>query len=287
MSSSRRRGHLGVRRERARAVAPRSVALGMGALGILVASGCLLPDYGIRLRQEGDNLAPVRIVEPAETTAALRCACDPEACAAAMDMSQDSGGDGVEITPECPLPPASGVPHLLDPNEYPFCICPAGQTDSLALVGFELFVEDQDEDDTLYAAILLDAAEATSPPLAVAYETYLNPGVPLQRVDGLYVPLERPSPVLRRIFIGDVNGRIDLCNGEILSPGLHVATLLATDRPWFSTPLPSDPDAPLIVQVGVPDLASGATYDTVDYVFSCVDVNEDPACSTRCQEATP
>jgi hypothetical protein len=81
--------------------------------------------------------------------------------------------------------------------------------------------------------------------------------------------------------LGDGDKRVDLCNDvdsldKPLARGYHTLRLIVTDRPWFS-----DDSGP---KFGVPDLASGATYDTLTYIFHCDDKTnpDDDHCVTEC-----
>lgn len=258
----------------------------------LLAVSCILPDQDIIVRTEDQNDAPVRIVEPTPLSLAVRCACDPSGCTA---------NDPVDWDPTCPQPDASGLPHFLDPDvnaQFQFCSCPLGEVDQDQLPAFELFAEDQDVDndapkDDLFAVLLLDLESSDDPTSRVAFTRYLNPNNPLPAAFGDYAPELRPSPQLRSIFIGDVDARIDLCNGNLspLSVGWHTVRVLVTDRPWFTATVSGDEGSneTTVQQVGVPDVASGATFDSRDYTFFCSsqEVTDDPFdCANRCAEAS-
>lgn len=82
---------------------------------------------------------------------------------------------------------------------------------------------------------------------------------------------------------------IDLCNlppalgSSTFMVGLHDLQFLVTDRPFFEEVLPAlDPAHPPSkrLRIGVPDLAAGATYDYVSYVFECLDATLEPS---RCE----
>ena len=260
----------------------------------LLAVACILPDQDIIVRTEDQNDSPVRIVQPTPLSLAAQCACDPAGCTAA---------DPADWNPTCPQPDASGLPHFLDPGTNPqfqFCSCPLGEVDPDQLPAFELFAEDQDVEndapkDDLFAVLLLDLQADDDPTSRVAYTRYLNANNPLPAAFGDYAPELRPSPQLRSVFIGDVDARIDLCNGNLspLSVGWHTVRVLVTDRPWFTTSVTGggqgDGGETTVQQIGVPDVAAGATFDSRDYTFFCSNQEEDGDpfdCANRCQEAS-
>jgi hypothetical protein len=236
-----------------------------GAIGL----ACIIPDQDIKVVVTGVNDFSVRFVEGIPLPEAARCACQ---------VNQD------ETCGECPLPSATGLPTYLDPSDpaYQFCVCGDNKVDEGRLYGTSLFVEDQDEDDDLYAAALLD----WDPTLGdhafdyVAYRNYLDPGTPLDLFQSTYETkvILRPRPFVRSITLIDPQTqRFDLCNdaGRPVAPGVHTLSVLVTDRPWFKReggPIGTDDDGPESMTVelqGVPDIAAGATYDFRTYVFTC------------------
>ena len=264
-----------------------------GAAAAAAFGACIVPDTGIVLT--GDlNAAAVQILERAPVTVDLDCACDE-----ASGINCDPEEPRETWNPNaCPQPLASGLPHLMsrDLPQYTFCACPPGQFDNSPLPGVEILVNDLDVDedgeplDELFAALLVDADATADPTQAVGYLNYLNPNVPLSPFISEYQPIQQQRPKLRRVLIRDTTGTWDLCNGAgtPLTPGWHQVTLLTTDRPWFSVQDPIDPTAPPIVQLGVTDLAAGATQDQSHYVFHCYNGDDtvageiDPECESRC-----
>ena len=267
---------------------PATVAVLGSVFGPLVFAGCILPDSGIIVRSDDENESPVRFVEPTGLTLSARCACDPGACPA--DEPPETWN------PVCPLPDDPGLPHLLDPTEpqFRFCSCALGEVDNQPLPAIELFVEDQDQkdgqpEDSLFAVLLLDYDAGQNPTTRLAYQRYLNPSEPLFSAVSDYSPTLRPDPQLRSIFIGDENAQFDLCNGNLapLTEGWHTFTVLVTDRPWFTAEVvPEGETEPLSVQqLGVPDIAAGASFDTSEYAFFCesqADEDDPFDCASRC-----
>jgi hypothetical protein len=110
---------------------------------------------------------------------------------------------------------------------------------------------------------------------------------------------------VRRIYVGDPETLSwDLCNGDPrVKPGFNTLTVLVTDRYWNKVTLEPEDDAgpsePTIQdQIGVVDIAGGATYDTQTYTFYCSSADDpnnpvtpnpgamghDPfGCAERCQ----
>lgn len=263
----------------------------VGAITLVVAvatssliGSCLVPDDDIQLDERG-NAHAVRFVERTALTLAAQCSCSPnpgEACDPGQDVSEWSPGS-------CPQVDGTGIPHFLDPAVYTLCACETLDT----LPYFELFVEDQDtvrnDDgqavprDDLYAVALLDFDPDTDDPTQkVRYQTQLPPREELPKGPPLN-PLGQEARQLRQLLIGDLSeGLFNPCfeNGQPLEPGLHELTIMVTDRFWLSVPAVNDPDV-LDPQLGVPDLANGATFDMTRYVFSCV-AADDPVCDTSC-----
>lgn len=261
-------------------------ALSGCALSGCALSGCILADKDIEIEDEKiSNRTPVRLVEPVVLSDEAELACD----ANLEDMR-------VVTCPQPATDPRDALPHYLDPNyiitsddspsrPWYFCSCAPGQRDDRAL-SYTLYVEDQDEKpktrdprDPLYGALFLDLPPRTdAPDKYVDYPRNLNPLAPLDLAQDIdYRPLYRRDPHLRQLVLGDTDVPLDLCNGgrTVLAPGLHTLTVMVTDRPWFK----GDLDIP---QVGMPDLASGATFDTITYIFYChVDSGDDSDDSTK------
>ncbi|MCB9566258.1 MAG: hypothetical protein H6710_03420 [Myxococcales bacterium] len=250
----------------ARAVA---LALPLAALAAALAAACVIPDRDIIIKDETiSNRYAVRIVEPLRLTVEASEACD------------DPETDPLE---ECPQPPPDDprnvLPHFLDPSNplYAFCSCPKGQGDAGAQPTFSIYIEDRDldaqnEPDEIFAALLLDYTPTNAKPHdSVRYRNFVNPQEPLPRAASIdYQPIGRPDPLLRELTLGNEFRPFDLCNGAIdtpLSPGFHSLSVIVTDRPWF-TP---DDDGLQTIQEGVPDLAAGATFDVLTYVFFCAE----------------
>ena len=262
-------------------------------------AACIIPDKEIDVVDARfSNRFAVRLLEPT-----LLSAQAAEAADIACDASNLSMED------ECPQPgadPALTLPHFLDNRlpEYNFCSCEAGATDSQALGQFTLYVEDQDEertrepDDDIYAALLLDLDPADPKPhRSVAYADYLDPKEPLGLAAFRLAPLLRRNPHLRQLTLGFET--FDLCNGAYAKPleyGYHTLKVMVTDRAWFKHVVEAEEDTGQevgqeITHVGVPDLAAGATYDSITYVFHCStrehedqEGNKSDNCSLRCSD---
>lgn len=268
-------------------------------LVLAAASSCVLADTDIEFVEDAiSNRNPVRLVEATMLSEEAEEACDPDP------------DDKVII--RCPQPgvdPSDVHPHFLDPEfeiknsvesdadperPYTFCTCTPPRVDS-ARLSLTLFVEDEDEEprtrdpkDKIYAALLLDMPKgATEPYKYVDYENYLDPESPLPMFTDAYKPPRRRDPRLRVLDLGvDVFGRergVDLCTGgrRRLSVGYHSLTVMVTDRRWF---LPRGSQGRR--HIGVPDIANGATFDTMTYVFRCAGESEedDPSnCAQRCE----
>jgi hypothetical protein len=237
-------------------------ALMLGAL--MLGLSCIIPDRDIQVRTTDFNLYPVRFVEGIPLTEDARCDCDADAC-------------------ECPLPDFTQLPAFLDPNAFEFCICMENNYDANRLPGVFLYVEDQDEvdgepADLLYAAALLDWSPTLGVPAFdyVAYRSYLDPSISLNLAPvGSYENdvIKRPRPYVRSIAL-TFDDAFDLCNGagRPLEPGFHTVSFIVTDREW-STRI-SD-EGMKVTNEGVPDIASGATYDIQTYVFQCLAEGDD------------
>lgn len=264
------------------------LALGTGALILAASLSCVLPDRDINIVDEDiQNKHAVRIIEPTQLSATAKVACD-----AALKALQ--------IPLVCQLgDPATSLPHFLDPAykhpsdkgiSYDFCSCPAGEKSSVKLNTFTLYVEDRpddlDQDVELFAAAQLDMLPGSiEPHLSVRYTQIIDPDdtLPDETAELDYRPLKRPKPQIRSLTFG-LDGKTDLCNDANdtpLAPGFHTLRLIVTDRPWFQpAPNPDHPDVTPPDQPGVPDIAGGATFDTVSYVFHC----DDPT-AQHCQDA--
>jgi len=244
----------------------------------LVGPSCVLPDYDINISNEAiTNRHPVRIVEPTRLTVEAQAACD------------DPDTERVEICPQPPPEQANDVlPHFLDPVAnplYDFCSCPIGQQDTFARPNFPIYIEDRDEDadrnvDDLYAALLLDPSPLNpKPQTSVRYRIYLNPQDPIPRASSIeYNPIGRADPLLRELRLGNEYRDFDFCNGASdvpLAAGMHTLVVMITDRQWFT------PDNGAI-QEGVPDLAAGASFDALTYVFSCASSTSE-RCASQCK----
>lgn len=270
----------------------RKALLGAGFIGAVVL-GCILPDTIRGTDESRSNRHPVRIVEPMVLTPEAEAACDPEA--------------------GCPQPeplPSRVLPKFLNPQllDYQFCSCPEGQEDRLAQNTFMVHIEDRDGDesgeyDTIYAALLLDYDP--SKPVTeerIRYQSYVDPQSALPPPIPSYSPqnedpLGRPDPLVRRLYFGNSTTPFDFCNASgqgPLSAGYHTLTLLVTDRDWFkSMPFAADTGAEgdsdgsnyVVTQEGVPDLANGASFDTLTFVFYCHDhADENDGVSCSCED---
>jgi hypothetical protein len=237
------------------------------------AAACIIPDRDIQVRTTDFNLYPVRFVEGIPLTEEARCDCDANAC-------------------ECPLPDFTELPAFLDPSvsSFQFCICTENKIDANRLPGFFLYVEDQDEvdgepADLLYAAAVLDWSPTLGVPAFdyVAYRNYLDPGIPLNLSYSSYenVVIKRPRPYVRSIEL-TLDDAFDLCNGagRPLQPGFHTLSFIVTDRDWATRVTDQGME---VTNDGVPDIASGATYDIQTYVFQCL-MEGDEKCG--CTEPT-
>lgn len=263
-------------------------AILFGSIGGSVV-GCVLPDVDIQIVDENiQNKHAVRIVEPTPLTDEAQDACD-------------EGFTGKPLICQ-PGEPEFVLPRFLDPTYpdpksnnaliYNFCSCDraAGEESKFQLNSFNLYVEDRLDDvdkgpSPLYAAALLDLRpESTDPQNSVRYRDYLDPLQPLDLDDQLkYTPLKRPDPKLRVLNLGG-DGTIDLCNRANDTPlkaGFHELRIIVTDRPWFR-PDPDDVEG----QAGVPDIANGATFDTISYIFHCDDKTVDHCKMEDCAKPT-
>ncbi len=251
-------------------------------LAALALAGCVLPDVDIVIVDEDvQNKHAVRFVESIQLTADARDTCDAE----------------LEAPKVCqPGEAAVALPAFLDPaiKTYQFCACDLLQEDTRKLPATTLYVEDRKNDvgqdlANIYAALQLDIdAAETEPYRAVAYRDIVNPSAPLKKPAEInYAPPKRPPEnagrELRELRLGEPENRMDLCNGASNRPlgrGFHTLRVIVTDLPWFN-PGVEDTDR----QPGVPDLAGGATFDTLSFTFYCDDkTNPDGVCATQCQD---
>jgi hypothetical protein len=246
----------------------------LAAAGICCAS-CIIPDAGIVVEDEFRNVGAVRIVEPTPVTARADADCD-------------------ERTPLAACPKLNvTLPSGLIRPEFPLCVCPSGD---IGVGGFELFVEDPDIDeqgdpaDEILGALFLDMpADPDDPRDHLAYTSYLPPEEPASRFRASDLQtIERPDPHLKAWTIAP-DSRVDLCNdndGAKVATGLHELRLVVTDRPWYrpamvdamGEPVVDEDGEPMFHEpvIGMPDLSSGATYDTTAYVFECHDATTPP-----------
>jgi hypothetical protein len=266
-------------------------------LSLVGAAACIIPDREIVIDPGLDNPNAVRIIQRApQLLPEMDDLCNPE-----VTPEGDTDDPELSFCPEVRDTLPSGLirPFFGDA----FCICPGPQDqavrDSRAISTFEIYAEDGDVQgnaakDTIYGVILLDVDPSTSAPQNfVAYENYWDPcraGEHISVSEGREGDLTAP-PVGREsnqvtVFKLDDSGDkrlIDLCNndqGRSLPAGLHDLQFMVTDRPFFTPPEIVD-DVPFVgsdgevrpgnQQCGVPDLAAGATYAVIDYVFECVD----------------
>ncbi|HEY0137345.1 MAG TPA: hypothetical protein VGB85_24850 [Nannocystis sp.] len=269
------------------------------ALVLACAAGCVLPDRGIIISDERvQNKHPVRFVEPTPVSNEASNLC----LAVLMELEMP--------TSACqPSDPTVALPHFLDPDykegdirPYAFCSCDPPKVDTRKLAAVTLYVEDRADDidaglDPIYAALQLDLRpDESEPQKTVKYQTHVNPSAALVEPDPKYLkyaPPARPNEAagreLRELNLGfSDNDQIDLCNGvgsDPLPRGYHTLRVIVTDAPWFTPPAPDNmPNQERVQQAGVPDLAEGATYDTLTYTFHCGDkTNEDDDCENRCK----
>lgn len=261
---------------------------------VILVAGCVLPDRGIIIVNERvQNKHPVRFVEPTPVTNEAANLC----LAVLADMEMP--------TQVCqPSDPSVALPHFLDPDfeddngfRYRFCSCDPPEVDTRKLAAVTLYVEDRADDideglDPIYAALQLDMRpDETEPQKTVEYTSYVVPSAALAEAPDLqYSPPLRPNEAagreLRALNLGLADDPIDLCNGAgsvPLSRGFHTLRVIVTDAPWFTPPAPEKmPKQQQVQQFGVPDLAEGATYDTLTYTFHCGDRTDD-YCENQCQ----
>ncbi len=267
-------------------------------LGLLL-TGCLLPDVDIQIVDEKvTNKHAIRFVEATPLTEEATLACIQALSTRAMPNP----------TAVCqPSDPDTVLPHFLDPTAvdpadaekmtkpYNFCTCSRDKKDRFPLLTTTLYAEDRrndpKEDVSMYAALQLDLNPAdTEPQLSVAYTAYLDPSVPLGAPPNTleYKPPKRQNTnrELREIRLGLPDDPIDLCNGngQPLTPGFHTLRVIVTDAEWFVEVVKGDEDDDSddreVSRWGVPDLANGATYDTLTYIFHC---DSEPTADKHCE----
>ncbi len=228
----------------------------------MLCAGCIIPDAGIVVEDEFVNVGAVRIVEPTPVT--------PRA---------DDDCDGLSGFAACPRVPDTLPSGLIRPDS-PLCVCQQG--DAVGLGGFEIFVEDPDTDeagdprDDIIGAFFLDMPhDAEDPGEYLAYTNVLPPEEPARRFRASEVQtIERPDPHLKAWTIPR-EGRWDLCNDNDavkLDAGVHQLRLIVTDRPWYRPLMGTNSEGEDVYGepvIGMPELRSGATYDTTYYVFEC------------------
>lgn len=238
----------------------------VAGLALALPFACIIPDRDIQVRTTDFNLYPVKFVEGIPLTEEASCDCSA-AC-------------------ECPLPELTFLPTFLAPNTgYNFCVCSENKVDEGRLQGVFLFVEDQDEvdgepGDLLYAAAVLDWDPTLGVPATdyIAYRNYLDPSATLTLSYDSYENdvIKRPRPYVRSIELV-LGGRFDLCNGagRPVEPGFHTVSFIVTDREWS---VRIAENGMVVSNEGVPDIASGATYDIQTYVFQCLEEGVDSSC---------
>lgn len=269
------------------------------ALVVLLAApiSCIIPDYKIKIVGGLANPGAVRVIERIPLPLEMLELC-------LKDEDEPSGEDDF-----CHQVAATSQPSgLIRPSEGDFCICPKGERDMRAIPSFTIFAEDPDvagdeAKDTLHGVLLLDPDPSSSDPRdAVAYEKYLKCGpgrkIPYQVRDrDPEISVETRDPIAHwefRLDDGSGRGWVDLCNGNgdrQLERGLHNLQFMVTDRPFFrpilldaeGMPIFDESGQPLLgdEQCGVPDIANGATYSTIYFVFEC-DVDDDASDEDNC-----
>jgi len=274
-----------------------AVRRGIGS--VIALAACILPDRDIRFESGLENESAVRIVQRAPITAQMDELCNPE----------DPNGDFDDAF--CPQVMRTRASGLVRPADGDFCVCPSPGGDRRAITRFEIYAEDADREgdrakDTLFGVALLDPDLAVDYPWdAIAYDRYWEPGRAGERIsDGNEALNDRTAPpngrdpgclTVFQLADPSPNRGLDLCNqaGRQLAPGMHTLRFMVTDRPFFRPPaFGNDGEAfeqdgdPVFgaEQPGVPDLAAGATYATIDYVYECRDLTDvDAECA--CEEA--
>lgn len=274
-------------------------------LGAVVLTACIVPDRDISFEGGPENEGAVRILQRAPLLAQWEDWCLDRDADVAIGQNVD-GGTSVF----CHNVAQTRSGGLIRGDGGDLCVCPAGQRDRRAPSLWTIYAEDPDLEgddpaDVLYGVLLRDPDPVSNEPsAAVAYENYLEPCAPGLVLDaqmvsepvrdmagGLLYP-ERIEPPLARntawqweFRLDDASStRVDLCNddnGSSIDPGLHNLQFLVTDRPFFR----AVGDEVERLQCGVPDVAAGATYAVMNFVFECVDgTNEETADACDCGE---
>ncbi|MCR9165476.1 MAG: hypothetical protein ACE37F_12055 [Nannocystaceae bacterium] len=277
------------------------------ATTLILLAACIVPDRGISFEGGPENEGAVRILQRAPLPEQWEAWCLDRDADIAVSEAID-GGTGVfchsvEETRSGGLIRGEGGEAM--------CVCPAGQRDLRAPELWTIYAEDPDLEgddpaDVLYGVLLLDPDPVSNEPsAAVAYENYLEPCAPGRVVDplsvtepmrdmasgALFYPSRVEPPLARNdawqwaFRLDDAaSARVDLCNddnGSSVGPGLHNLQFMVTDRPFFRA-VRDDVER---LQCGVPDVAAGATYAVINYVFECVDgTNEATADQCDCGE---
>lgn len=280
------------------------VAGSLAAVGLLAGAGaCILPDRDIRFVDDDENLHPVRFVDGFTLSDEARCGCEPNKC---------DGFDFIDEfdPPECPLPFPTTLPNFLDPSlgelGYQFCLCDEGEVyapeNRPQLPNQLVFLEDQDETDAIFVALVLNRPATGDVSEYLAFPSYHQPTRPIPAPLAIdqYEPANRPAPNVRAFQLGVGDDPIDLCNdtgADVNAPGFNTLTILATDRPWFAYPVTVErPDGSTDtedeIQVGVPDVPAGATYAERTFTFYCSSKESEAlpnppfnfGCSEACQD---
>ncbi len=260
---------------------------------------CIIPDRGITFEGGPDNEFAVRILERSPLPSDMVEFCN-------ADANDKDERRKIDLTFCPPVRRTQPGGLVRSEDEGPFCIC-AGGRDLRAIEAFSIYAEDADLDgdsarDRLYGTFLLDP-DPFGDEVRPAYDRYWSPAQLAVQIDE--VDTERPDPSSGRVRpsqardvppqwefrIDDGSGFVDLCNGEDnVGPGLHNLQFIVTDRPWFSVPHfdpdPDDDDVPktTVPKIGVPDLAGGASYAVINYVFECVDALADAEDDPRAED---
>jgi hypothetical protein len=251
---------------------------------VAFASACIIPDREITFEGGPDNPSAVRILERPPITDQMSAICN----------APPRKFPGLPDLGFCP-PARRSLPSGLveSPDGGPFCICDGG--DSRAIDAFTIYAEDADvvgdsARDTLRGVFLLDPDPSSDEPPEPAFIPY-SPLVEGEEIEELHdadpiggrtAPGQaRDVPPQWAFRIDDSSGKVDLCNTDDLEPGLHNLQFIVTDREWFAAPHPDlNPDDDIVPetstpQPGVPDIANGASYAVVNFVFECVDPLDD------------
>ena len=274
-------------------------------LGPIMLTACIVPDRDISFEGGPENEGAVRILQRAPLLAQWEDWCLDRDADVAIGRDVD-GGTSVF----CHNVSETRSGGLIRGDGGDLCVCPAGQRDQRAPALWTIYAEDPDLEgddpaDVLYGVLLRDPDPVSNEPsAAVAYENYLEPCAPGLVLDaqlvseperdmfgGLFYPDRIEPPIARNAAwqwefrLDDASSeRVDLCNddnGSSVEPGLHNLQFLVTDRPFFR----AERDEVERLQCGVPDVAAGATYAVINYVFECVDgTNEDTADQCDCGE---